>query len=91
MLNLLNKLYPEQWEYTGNFDFIINGCCPDFTNINGQKKLIEIYGDYWHAGQDPENRKSTFRELGYETLIFWESELSDVDFVLFQLEEFMKL
>ena len=91
LLNLLNELYPGKWEYVGDFTFWVNGRNPDFINCNGQKKIIEIYGDYWHAGQNPEDRKDIFREFGYETLIFWESELKDMDYVLFQLEEFMKL
>lgn len=90
LLNLLNELYPGEWKYTGDFSFIINGKSPDFTNVNGQKKLIELFGDYWHAGENPQDRKDIFKPFGYETLILWESELKDMDFVLFQLEEFMK-
>ena len=89
VLNLLNNLYPDQWEYTGDFSFWVNGKNPDFRHKT-QNKLIEVYGDYWHKGDNPEDRKIVFREKGYETLIFWQSELKDMDFVLFQLEEFMK-
>lgn len=90
LLNLLNELYPGEWKFTGDFSFTINGKNPDFTNCNGQKKLIELFGDYWHQGEKPEDRKAIFREFGYETLVIWEHELKDMNYVLFQLEEFIK-
>jgi len=37
ILNILNELFPNEWKYTGDFSFIINGKNPDFTNINGKK------------------------------------------------------
>lgn len=89
ILNLLNELYPGEWKYTGDFSFMINGKNPDFTNCNGQKKLIEIFGDYWHRNENPEDRKKIFKEFGYETLVLWETELRDLDFVKFQIQEFM--
>lgn len=81
ILNLLNELFPNEWQYTGDFSFMINGKNPDFTNINGQKKLIELFGDYWHKGEDPEDRKSIFKEFGYETLVIWEHELKNKEFL----------
>ncbi len=89
--NLLNQLYPNEWKFVGDGQLIIAGKCPDFVNINGQKKLIELFGTYWHKGQNVEDRKKIFKEFGYETLILWEHELKDMDFVLFQLEEFIKI
>ncbi len=89
--NLLNQLYPNEWKFVGDGQLIIAGKCPDFVNINGQKKLIELFGAYWHKGQNVEDRKKIFKEFGYETLILWEHELKDMDFVLFQLEEFIKI
>lgn len=90
LMNLLDNLYPGEWKFVGDYSFIINGKNPDFKH-NTQNKLIELYGTYWHKGQNVEDRKFIFREKGYETLILWEHELSDMDFVLFQLEEFMKI
>jgi len=43
-------------------------------NINGQKKLIELYGDYWHKGQNPQKRINYFKKYGFKTLIIWEKE-----------------
>ena len=46
LLNQLNLLYPNEWRFVGCGELIINGKCPDFVNINGQKKIIELFGDY---------------------------------------------
>lgn len=77
ILNLLNKLYPNEWKFTGDFSFMINGKNPDFTNINGQKKLIELFGDYWHKGEDPNDRINIFKPFGWDTLVIWECELKN--------------
>ena len=77
ILNLLNKLYPNEWKFTGDFSFTINGKNPDFTNINGQKKLIELFGDYWHKGEDPNDRINVFKPFGWDTLVIWECELKN--------------
>ncbi len=53
-LNVLIELAcPKQYKYTGNGQVIIGGMSPDFTNTNGQKKVIEMFGDHWHQGQNP--------------------------------------
>lgn len=78
ILNLLNDLYPNEWKYTGDFSFMINGKNPDFVNCNGQKKLIELFGDYWHEGENPQDRIDIFKPFGYETLVIWEHELKDI-------------
>jgi len=91
LTNLLESLYPSQWKYTGDFSFTINGKCPDFVNCNGQKKIIELFGDYWHRGQDPEDRINMFKPFGYETLVIWEHELKNMDFVIEKIHSFMGL
>ena len=47
--NFLSRLFPEEYTYTGDGSVIIDGCLPDFTNCNGQKKVIQLHGDYWHC------------------------------------------
>lgn len=79
ILNLLNELYPAEWKYTGDFSFMINGKNPDFVNCNGQKKIIELFGDYWHKGENPKDRAKIFKPFGYKTLIIWESELKNIN------------
>jgi hypothetical protein len=90
ILNILNEMFPNEWKYTGDFSFMVNGKNPDFTNVNGQKKLIEFFGDYYHNGENPEDRKSIFKEFGWETLVIWENELRDLNHVKIKLYEFHK-
>lgn len=88
ILRLLECLYPGQWKYTGDFSFIIDGKSPDFINCNGQKKIIELFGDYWHRGENPKDREAIFKPYGYETLVIWERELKDLDFVMNKIRKF---
>lgn len=73
---LLNKMYPGEWKFVGNGEIIIDGKCPDFININGQKKIIELYGERWHEPQEEQERIDFFKQYGYETLIIWCRQLN---------------
>jgi G:T-mismatch repair DNA endonuclease (very short patch repair protein) len=88
LLGLLEKMYPGEWKYTGDFSFIINGKNPDFVNVNGQKKIIEVFGDYWHRGEDPADRVAAFSPFGYQTLVIWERDLKDVAVVTSRIHDF---
>jgi hypothetical protein len=88
LLNLLEELYPDEWKYTGDFSFMINGKNPDFVNCNGQKQIIELFGDYWHKGEDPKERAAIFKPFGYKTLVVWEKELSDIKKLTHKLKRF---
>lgn len=91
ILRLLNDLFPGQWKYTGDFSFMINGKNPDFVNCNGQKKIIELFGDYWHRGQDPRDRAAAFTPFGYKTLVIWEKELKDMGAVISKINNFAEV
>ncbi len=88
ILNLLNDLYPNEWKYTGDFSFVINGKSPDFVNCNGKKLIIEMFGDYWHKGESAKDREDVFKPFGYETLVIWESELKNIDAVKSRIQSF---
>lgn len=90
ILQLLDRLYPGQWKYTGDFSMTINGKCPDFVNCNGQKKIIELFGDYWHEGENPQERIDAFRPFGYETLVIWGSEMKNSDAVMNRIRAFVE-
>lgn len=82
---LLKNLFSTEYKYVGNGQFIIGGRCPDFINVNGQKKIIEMFGNYWHSEKlqgrtkrQEENQKiNHFAKYGYKTLIVWECELKN--------------
>ena len=75
LYNLINIVCPNEYKYVGDGSIIIGGLNPDFININGKKKLIEAFGDYWHQGQNPKDRISKYAEFGFDCLVIWEHEL----------------
>lgn len=88
VLDILNKLHPNEWKFVGDGEVILAGRVPDFININGQKKIIELFGDYWHRGQDPQDRIKRFEPFGYKTLVIWEHELKNLRRVQFRINRF---
>lgn len=50
--DLLEHLYPGEWKYVGDRQVIFDGKNPDFINVNGLKLIIEVFGNYWHQGED---------------------------------------
>ena len=74
---ILNKYFPGTYKYTGDGQFIIDGKCPDFTNIDGKKEVIELFGSYWHTPNEVGSRIEHFARFGYTCLIIWEEELDD--------------
>ena len=57
---LLDQLYPNQYKYVGDGKRIIGGMCPDFIHQDGTFKVIELFGDYWHKGENPQDRIDAF-------------------------------
>ena len=88
ILNLLNKLFPKEYKFTGDYSLIINGKNPDFVNCNGQKKIIELAGDYWHEKSYNKDRAKVFKPFGYKTLVIWEHELKNINKVIKKIERF---
>lgn len=99
LIGLFQKLFLAQWKYAGDGkdeDAIIGGRCPDFISIDGQKKIIELFGDYWHgeertgipSKQHERERINYFAQYGYQTLVIWEHELENIDNVIDRIEVF---
>lgn len=78
------------YKYVGNGKLIINSRCPDFVNTNGKKKLIELFGNYWHSKlvtgrtetKEARQRENAYAKFGFKTLIIWERELKDEESLL---------
>ena len=77
--NLLQSLCPGDWKYVGDGSFVLGGKCPDFVNTNGGKAVIELFGNYWHEGDDPQEWVEHYKKFGYACLVIWERELRDSD------------
>jgi len=86
------------YEYTGDYSVIIGNKNPDFVNVNGQKKIIELFGDYWHSPKNKHLRwhstekgtKEVYSKYGFKTLVIWQHELNDTQKVLQKLLLFEK-
>ena len=87
---LLQEIFPNEYKFVGDGSVIIGGKCPDFININGQKKLIELFGDYWRRNDDEGNRVFQFKLFGFDTLVVWEHELKDnnIEMTIAKIMEF---
>lgn len=66
----------------------LGGKVPDFVNVNGQKKIIELFGDYWHEPEEEQERIDLFAKYGYQTLVIWDYELKDVNKLKEKILEF---
>ncbi len=98
LTELLKQLFPNEWKYVGDGEFVLGGKCPDFLNCNGQKKVIELFGDYWHSKnfaekkgrhwESPENRIEHFKKYGFVCLVLWENELEKEDKLIERLKHF---
>ena len=87
--------FPGSWKYTGDGSFIIEGYRPDFTNINGKKEIIELFGDYWHSAKKIKKWSESelgkimaYNSFGYRCLVIWEYELKNPDTLKGKLLEF---
>lgn len=79
------------YRFVGDGQFSLGSKVPDFVNVNGQKKIIEVFGCYWHGckschpeefhSNDLDERTQLFKSFGYSTLFLWEHELLDPESV----------
>jgi len=86
LMEIIDKACPNQYRYTGDASVKIAGLYPDFLNVNGKKKVIEMFGDYYHSGEvvkAHKNWKATelgrimlYNSYGFDCLIIWSSELN---------------
>ncbi len=79
LLSILQRANPA-WRYVGDGALIIEGKCPDFWDGDGH--LVELYGEYWHRGDDPQERIDFFGECGYHCLVIWERETKEESRIL---------
>jgi very-short-patch-repair endonuclease len=74
---------PEE-EFVGNGAFMLDGKNPDFIH-DTERRVIEVWGDFFHKGQNPEDRISFFEDRGWECLVFWASELQKQKYKVLQI------
>lgn len=91
----LFKKHGLPYKYVGDGGLIIDGKCPDFVNVNGQKKIIEHFGKWWHKGKPnirfhrtEQGTKEHYKKFGFKTLVVWENELKNPDVLLEKINAF---
>lgn len=77
VMSLIDSACPSQYRFAGDASFRIANLYPDFVNINGKKKLIEAFGDYYHKGENPQNKIDKYAEFGFDCLVIWEKDLAE--------------
>ena len=79
------KSYSLPFKYNGDKGIPIAGKCPDFISNNGQECIVEIFGDYWHEGENEQELIEIYAKCNYRTLILWESEMKEYsdDYIMF--------
>jgi hypothetical protein len=101
MTSLPNKLErhfdsitPKNVKYTGDGKFFLtfkDGTVknPDFV-IEHSRKVIEVYGDYWHRNDNPEDIVKAYIEIGFDCLVVWEREIHEnEELILARVKKFI--
>lgn len=73
---IIEECYPNEYKYNDGW-FQLGGKFPDFVNVNGQKKVIELFGEAYHKPEEVDKKQDFYRQFGWHTLIIWAKELSN--------------
>lgn len=78
---LLDGMTPENVRYIGNGAWwrkLPNGRYknPDF-KVTGENKVIEVYGDYFHRNDNPQDLIVLYKQIGIDCLVIWENEINN--------------
>lgn len=93
LAEILKDLFKADYKFVGNGAFIIESFNPDFI-CKKSNKIIELYGERWHSTPEALARDSrrlkAYRDHGYELLIVWYKELSNLVILKDKLLNFHK-
>ena len=90
---VLDKHFPGEWKYVGDYQFGLGGAYPDFMNVNGKKQVVEVFGYYWHSPSYFPNRMSEeeliahYKGYGFDCLVFWEYDVYNEEEVVRRVKE----
>jgi len=84
---ILDNICPNEFKYNGDgrLGLYFDGIMPDFVNVNGKKKVIEVYNNYWkkrNYGSVDEYkhiRKERLNNIGFDVLFIEDKEINDLD------------
>lgn len=87
---LLLRITPGEYEYVGDGKKFIGRKCPDFINKK-RRKIIELFGEYWHDKYEEITRKEYFKKYNYKTFIIWFSSFkkkSNRELLIYNIKKF---
>lgn len=92
-LKLWNELQKiSGWEYSAKTKFFISTeervKNPDFVN-RSSKKVIEVFGNYWHRNEDPQELIDFYKSTGWDCIVLWELEIMNKEFSIGSLSDFL--
>ncbi len=97
---ILQKYFPNKWEYVGNGKIVVGTKNPDWIHTDGIKKCIELFGAYWHSPKlNPkiikryastyEGTIEHYKKCGWECLIIWDHELKNENEIAYKINQFI--
>jgi len=75
MFTTLCKKYDLPYQFVGNGELLIGRKNPDFVGTQDEHKLIEIWGERFKLGRNPQDLIDFYKVYGYQCLIIWANEL----------------
>ena len=75
LLTFLDRRFPHEWKYVGDFKFWIEGRNPDFINVNGKKAVIEYNGHWKHTKEKDQAKAEHYAKYGFKTLNLYPPDL----------------
>ena len=90
LIDFLNE-HELPYKFVGDGKVIIENRNPDFINYNGQKKIIEFFGEHWHDPEDECIKREIYARYGYEMLGIWGKDIKDHDKLLESISEFDRM
>lgn len=82
------RRYSFPYKFVGDGKVIIGGKNPDFVNVNGQKKIIEFFGEHWHKPEDEIEKREIYNSYGFDLLVVWGKDLKDERLLLKKIVDF---
>jgi len=94
---IIIKIVPSCVEYTGSGDFWVKLFDrfknPDFVvrPFSQTKKVIEVYGDYWHRNDSAQDIISLYKKRNISCLVLWEHEIKgNIKYTQKRINNFIK-
>jgi hypothetical protein len=77
--------------FVGNGELMIDGKNPDFVCTTDEHKLVEIWGEYFKKGRNPQDLIDFYKVRGYECLVIWASELRHLEEIALKIKKFIEV